>query len=132
MANLYTLPPECDFKKDVNGARAFMGIFLRYSKGKTFYERPFVSNLKTISKMLILPPPGKFLRTPIQLTDVQNDPVFFQALFPKTTWTCFGNLLTNCTQSMSKPTKQSCNCHLYGSVNMDFLEPRFNLICFPK
>jgi len=35
------------------------GIFLRYRKGKTFYERLFVSNLKTKSKMSILPPTGK-------------------------------------------------------------------------
>ena len=59
-----------------------MGKFLRYRKGKTFNERPFVSNLKTISKMSILPPLEKFLRTPIQLTDVRIDPIF-QALFPQ-------------------------------------------------
>jgi len=29
-----------------------------------------------------LPPLEKFLRTPIQLTDVRNDPIF-QALFPQ-------------------------------------------------
>jgi len=59
-----------------------MGKFFRYRKGKTFYERPFVSNLKTISKMSILLPLKKFLRMPMQLIDARNDPIF-QALFPK-------------------------------------------------
>jgi len=58
-----------------------MGNFVRYTKGKTFYERPFISNLKTISKMSLLPPLEKFLRTPMQFIDVQNDSIF-QALFP--------------------------------------------------
>ena len=57
---VYTsLPPEDDSQKDANGARAFIGKFLRYRKGKTFYERPFVSNMNTTSKMSIVPPPGK-------------------------------------------------------------------------
>jgi len=60
-----------------------MGNFGRYTKGKTFYERPFVSNLKTLSKMLILPPPEKFLRTPMQLIDVRNDPFFSSTVTPK-------------------------------------------------
>jgi len=37
LANSYKLPSEYDFEKDASGARAFMGNFLRYRKGKTFY-----------------------------------------------------------------------------------------------
>ena len=36
LENSYTLPPEYDFWKDANGARAFMGKFSWYRKGKTF------------------------------------------------------------------------------------------------
>jgi len=103
LANSYALPPECVFWKDANGERAFMGNFLRYTKGETFYERPFVSNLKTLSKMSILPTLGKISADASLMYERTH---FFKHCFPRRAWTSFGHLLTNPIQwSVSKPSK---------------------------
>jgi len=101
-----------------------VGKFLRYRKGKTFYERPFVSNLKTISKMSILPPPGKISvdSHAAHWCTVRDDLFFPSIVFPKQ----LGRVLAICLQILFNDWCQShqnilCHLHIHGSVNMDFL-----------
>jgi len=75
-ANPYTAPLEKDFRIEANGARASMGHFLcgvetlkRFVK---IYLHCNVSNLKNISKMSTLSPPGKSLRRPLLLSPFQQ------------------------------------------------------------